>query len=81
MASAMEELDAAILLVQGAIERLRSSAPEDERLKFAEGFTSGRDDPEFLERFGQDKIPEWARGTDFWRVCLYKNYYYELIRP
>ena len=80
MADALKELDSAILLVRDEVVRLRAKAPEHELLKFAENFDSGQDDPEFLERFGKDHIPEWARETDVWRACLYMNYYNALRR-
>ena len=80
MADAMEELDSAILLVQGVVAKLQAKEPDHELLKFAVNFDADQDDPEFLKRFGKDKIPEWARGTDFWRACLYMNYYNALSR-
>lgn len=78
MADAMQETDSAILLVMGEVAQLKATQPGLELLQFAETFANMNLPEGFRERFGGERIPAWARGTNFEIAAMYMNYYDDL---
>lgn len=74
MASAMEELDSAICLVQVAAEELSQKNPNHELLRFAKNFDNWAIPQEFHGLFGGDHIPKSERGTENACTYMYLNY-------
>ncbi len=76
MASAAEETDSAILLCEDAIRLLEEKKPESTLLKWKNTFAGFDGFPsDFLERFGGEHVPRWARGTEFAAAAVMFNYY------
>ncbi len=79
MADAAQELDSAIMLVDSAAKKLQAIDPGHELLQFFPMFDANwQSSAGFNERFGGERISNWARGTEFARAVLYMNYYTDL---